>query len=225
MPKPMMLDRSFDLSYVENSKSSEESIENRYETKHIHRDYPQENSDYALGHEVMFDGAQCMRFGKDIIVNVSNQNHQLAFDWLNLHVEDKFRLHKLDKITDNHIDTTIVPLKPGKLLMRSPKDIEKLPKPLQKWDVIYSPEPKKRNFPSYDEDDWVLSSDNIDMNVLSIDGDKMIVNSLFPELIKTLEKEGFTPIPVRHRHRQLVSGGFHCFTLDTVREGGLEDYF
>ena len=35
---------------------------------------------------------------------------------------------------------------------------------------------------------------------------------------------GFTVVPVRHRHRRLFGGGFHCFTLDTVRAGGCEEY-
>ena len=42
---------------------------------------------------------------------------------------------------------------------------------------------------------------------------------------RTPEQHGFTPIPLRHRHRRLFGGGFHCFTLDTVRDGGPEDYF
>ncbi|MEK8174880.1 hypothetical protein NKH77_54960 [Streptomyces sp. M19] len=45
-----------------------------------------------------------------------------------------------------------------------------------------------------------------------------------PELMRELERHGFTVVPVRHRHRRLFGGGFHCFTLDTVREGGPEDY-
>ncbi|QEP42216.1 hypothetical protein D5085_03130 [Ectothiorhodospiraceae bacterium BW-2] len=109
--------------------------------------------------------------------------------------------------------------------MRSPDDVKKLPAALQKWDIIYVPQPSMKNFPNYEKDDLVLSSNLIDANVFSVDGDKLIVNSLYPELIKLLEQHKFTPIPVQHRHRQLVSGGFHCFTLDTVREGGLERYF
>ncbi|MGW0735599.1 hypothetical protein [Streptomyces sp. NPDC002851] len=70
-----------------------------------------------------------------------------------------------------------------------------------------------------------LTSLYIDMNVLSIDESTVIANSEAPRLVRTLEKHGFTVIPVRHRHRRLFSGGFHCFTLDTVRAGsGAEDY-
>lgn len=42
--------------------------------------------------------------------------------------------------------------------------------------------------------------------------------------MRTLEKHRFTVVPVRHRHRRLFGGGFHCFTLDTVRAAGPEDY-
>jgi glycine amidinotransferase len=222
MPRPMMTDRSFDLSYIE---TTEEHGAVPYDLANMQRDYPQAASPYDVGPEMLFDGAQCMRFGEDWIVNVSNRNHELGFEWLQRHLAGKIRMHKLDKITDSHIDTTVVPLRPGTLLMRTRDDLHKLPAELQKWDVIIAPEPNLRNFPDYDNDDLVLSSNMIDANVLSIDGDKLIVNSLFPELMRELEKHGFTLIPVRHRHRQLVSGGFHCFTLDTVREGGYEKYF
>lgn len=52
----------------------------------------------------------------------------------------------------------------------------------------------------------------------------MIVNDACLGLIRTLGDHKFTVVPVRHRHRRLFGGGFHCFTLDTVRTGGPEDY-
>jgi glycine amidinotransferase len=60
--------------------------------------------------------------------------------------------------------------------------------------------------------------------VLSIDESTVMVNDACKTLIHTLEERGFTVVPVRHRHRRLFGGGFHCFTLDTVRTGGAEDY-
>ena len=91
--------------------------------------------------------------------------------------------------------------------------------------IIYPPEPKDRIFPAYTDDELLLTSKYIDLNVLSIDTERVMVNAWFPELMKTLEQHKFTPIPVQHRHRRLFGGGFHCFTLDTVRDGGPEDYF
>ncbi|MEU0222486.1 inosamine-phosphate amidinotransferase 1, partial [Streptomyces sp. NPDC006265] len=69
-----------------------------------------------------------------------------------------------------------------------------------------------------------IGSRYMDINLLSVDENTVVVNSLYPELIEVLEARGFTVVPVRHRHRRLFGGGFHCFTLDTVRRGGPEDY-
>ncbi len=214
MPKPIMTDRSFDTSYI-----SGQNVPAMQEV------YPQNESEFDIGFEMMFDAAQCIRFGKDVLINVATKNHYLAYEWLQRHFAGQFNFHMLYQFADNHIDSIILPLKPGTLLLRNPQFLERLPEPLQKWDIIYPPEPTENIFPTYEADDLILTTKYIDLNVLSIDEEKIIVNSLFPELIKTLEKHGFTPIPVRHRHRRIFGGGFHCFTLDTVREGSLEDYF
>ncbi|AOY81163.1 glycine amidinotransferase [Moorena producens JHB] len=217
MPMPMMTDRSFDLSYVDYIGQDMYSSQTLYQ---------QEPSEFDVGYEIMIDGAQCLRFGKDVLVNVATKNHELGLQWLERHLGDRFRLHRLYRLTDNHIDSYILPLRPGTLLLRNPDVLKVLPEPLQKWDVIYPPEPTENLFPAYEDDDLILTSKYIDLNVLSIDQEKVIVNSLNPNFIKTLEQHGFTPIPVRHRHRRLFAGGFHCFTLDTVRAGSTcEDYF
>jgi glycine amidinotransferase len=212
MPKPMMLDKSFDLAYVKSKTPGAERL------------YPQENHPYHAGYEFMFDAAQCIRFGKDVLINVANENHHMAFSWLERHLEGKFNLHKVS-IADNHIDSIIMPLRPGTMLLRDKSYLPLLPKPLQKWDVLYPPEPGKQLFPHYNSSELILTSKYIDLNILVVDGDKVIVNSAYEELTRMLEKNGFTPIPVQHRHRRLFGGGFHCFTLDTVRDGGCEDYF
>ena len=215
MPRPMMTDRSFDTSYV--SGQSVPALE---------AVYAQSASPFDVGFEMMFDAAQCIRFGQDVLVNVSTENHALGVEWLKRHFEGRFRFHTLCGFADNHIDSIVLPLRPGVLLLRHPRFREKLPAPLQKWDVIYPPEPTDNIFPQYESDDLMLTSKYIDLNVLSLDEETVLVNSLFPELVKTLERHGFTAVPVRHRHRRLFGGGFHCFTLDTVRAGSArEDYF
>lgn len=216
MPKPIMTDCSFDLSYVKDNGRDMVATE---------AVYGQEPSEFDVGLEMMIDAAQCIRFGKDILVNVATKNHEMGLQWLEGHLGDRFRFHRVYRMTDNHIDSIVLPLRPGFLLLRAPHFFDMLPEPLKKWDVIYPPEPTENIFPTYEEDDLILTSKYIDLNVLSVDENTVIVNALFPELIKTLEKYGFTAVPVRHRHRRLFGGGFHCFTLDTVREGSLEDYF
>ncbi|CUU60917.1 glycine amidinotransferase [Parafrankia irregularis] len=179
----------------------------------------------GLGLELVFDGAQCMRLGRDVLVNVANRNHELALRWLTVNFPH-MRFHRLDGIADNHIDSVVVPLRPGLMLLRSPKYLAFLPKEMQAWDVIYPPETDESTFPKYDDFGFVIpiASRYIDINVLSIDEETVVVNSHYPELISVLEGRGFTVVPVRHRHRRLFGGGFHCFTLDTVRAGGCEDY-
>jgi glycine amidinotransferase len=99
-----------------------------------------------------------------------------------------------------------------------------MPTQFQNWKYIIPPPPASGAFPTYNQDDLVLTSPYIDLNVLSISPDTILANKDCTGLIKILEQEGFNVIPVQHRHRRLFGGGFHCFTLDTIREGGLEDY-
>jgi N-dimethylarginine dimethylaminohydrolase len=179
----------------------------------------------GLGLEMIFDGAQCMRLGRDVLVNVANHNHELALRWLRLNMPN-LRFHRLNGIADNHIDSVVVPLRPGLMLLRSPSYRQFLPEAMQSWDVIYPPSTDESAFPDYSSFGFVIpiASRYIDINVLSVNENTVIVNSAYPELIQILEKRGFTVVPVRHRHRRLFGGGFHCFTLDTVRAGGCEDY-
>lgn len=213
MPRPLMTDASFDTSYANSSVGGP--------TEPINDVQP---SPYDVGYEMMFDGAQCLRLGRDVIANISTANHALAVDWLERHFEGRFRFHRVHRLSDSHIDSMVLALRPGVLLVRSLEVLEKLPEPLRKWKAIVPPPPEVNAFPQYDDDDLVLTSKFIDLNVLSVSPDTVLVNAACPELIKTLEANGFTVVPVQHRHRRLFGGGFHCFTLDTVRDGGPEDY-
>ena len=78
--------------------------------------------------------------------------------------------------------------------------------------------------PTYDRDDSILTSPYVDLDVLSIDEETVMVNEACPEPAAELQRHGFSVVPVGHRHRKLLGGGSRCFTLDTVRTGGLEDY-
>ncbi|MFD5463748.1 glycine amidinotransferase [Kitasatospora sp. NPDC127059] len=214
MPRPLMTDASFDLSYARTSTVGGP-------TEPIADPQP---SPYDVGFEMMFDGAQCLRLGRDLVVNISTANHALACDWLERHLEGRFRIHRVHQLSDSHIDSMVLALRPGTLLVRSEKVAEKLPEALRSWDLIVPPAPEGNNFPQYGDDDLILTSPFIDLNVLSAGPDTVLVNEACPELMRKLERHGFTVVPVRHRHRRLFGGGFHCFTLDTVRDGGPEDY-
>ena len=193
MPKPMLTDNSFDVSYQEKQGFEVEKQDNPYD----------------IGYEIMLDGAQCLRFNQDIVVNCSNKNHLLGVEWLKRHLTD--RIFHVIRMTDNHIDSTMLPLREGTLLVNPRKfKPDELPYFLKKWKRIVAPEPEHQ--------DTLLASKYIDMNVLSLDPQKVMVSSSYTSLIRVLEKNGFIPVPVQLRHRRLFGGGFHCITLDTIRD-------
>ena len=216
MPRPTLTDASFDLSYAQSAATTlggpTESVTD-----------PQP-SPYDVGIEMMLDGAQVLRLGQDLIVNIAQANHRLAVDWLERQVAGRFRIHRMWRMADNHIDSMLLALKPGVFLARHAGLRDVLPVPFQNWKFIVPPEPEPGQFPVYTDSELLLTSPYIDINVLSVDERRVLVNANCTGLIKTLEGEGFTVIPVRHRHRRLFGGGFHCFTLDMRRAGGLVDY-
>jgi glycine amidinotransferase len=193
VPKPMLTDNSFDISYQLK--------------KGVH--YEKQANHFDIGYEILFDGAQCLKFNKDIVINCSNENHLLGAQWLKRHLQG-YDVH-IVRMVDNHIDSTMLPLREGVLLVNPRKFKEEhLPDFLKKWDRIVAPEPEHQQ--------TLLASKYIDMNVLSIDPQKVMVSSNYTPLIRLLEQNGFTPVPVQLRHRRLFGGGFHCITLDTIRK-------
>jgi glycine amidinotransferase len=208
-PRPMMTDMSFDYSYVQRVSPG--------------REFEKNPTPFDIGFEMMLDAAQCMRFGQDIVINVSNENHRLACSWLRSVLPDA-RFHEIC-ITDSHIDGRLVPLRPGKLLIdaRMITSPDMLPEALRKWDII-PVTAKELSAEAYEYENISLASIAIDINVLSIDEDRVIVNKAAKGVIKLLERHGFTPIPVSFRHGRVLGGAFHCVTLDVRRRGECERF-
>lgn len=200
-PRPVMTDESFDHSYVDGKASN--TLNPRF--------------------EIMFDAAQCLRFGRDILFNTSNANHRLGLQWLRRELGEEFRIHEVSMV-DNHLDGGIMPLRPGKMLIndRVRDKLHLLPAPLQKWDKLYLPD---KDTSRYSPEDLLLASQHITVNVLSVDENNVILNDYATETIRLLEREGFTPIPIRFRHSRVFGGGIHCVSLDIRRRESLEDYF
>jgi len=92
--------------------------------------------------------------------------------------------------------------------VRSREVADYLPEAMRNWDMIVAPEPTKNSFPAYNDDDLLLSSLYIDVNVLSVAPDVVLVNDACPELARILEQYSFQVVPVRRRHRRIFGGGF-----------------
>ena len=209
-PRPMMKDSSYDLSYVKNNIN----IENKL----IETQAPE-------NFEIMFDAAQCLKFGKDILINVSNQNHELGLRWLKSFLGDQYRFHSV-KLCDHHIDGMIMPIAPGRALINSgtmPELIHLLPEPLRKWELIQVNVECRENYLTN------LASVNIYANVLPIGPNNIIIFNETDKpdttFTKVLEQRKINYTHVRLRHSRLFGGGAHCATLDLIRDEVLEDYF
>lgn len=195
--------------------------------------------------EILFDAANTVRMGKDLLYLVSSSGNYAGAKWLQGVVGDEYRVHTTEDIyRSSHIDSTVLCLKPGMVLLNSARVTEKTCPPIfDNWDKIYfsdvAPTPEAElNFQKDVRDDITkqlkamgfetglgdMCSPWVGMNVLSLDPDTVIVDERQTELIKVLEKNKMTVVPIRMRHIYTQGGGLHCATLDTVRDSKLEDY-
>ncbi len=173
--------------------------------------------------QIAFDAADFVRFGKDILVQKSNVTNAMGIEWVRRHLGPEFTVHEVefDDAHPMHIDTTIVPLCPGKLLINPTwVDKSKLPDLFKDWEIIEAPAPVFTN-----DSALFFSSDWLTMNFLSIDEKRIIVEENEKPLIDLLKKHGFEPIPIPFRNFYPFGGSMHCATTDIRRRGKLEKYF
>lgn len=194
-PKPRLLD-----SIYNNSDQSQSAI----------REY-----------EPVFDAANCLRIGYDIIYLVSDTGNELGALWLQTLLGSKFRVHPCKNLyASTHIDTTLTLLRPG-LVLVNPSRVNKdnLPKIFKKWKVLLAPEPIDVGYTGV-----AYGSAWISLNLFMLSPYIAVVEKSQKSLIKMLEDNGIDCIPLQWRHGRTLGGGFHCVTLDVRRRGKLEDY-
>ncbi len=194
--------------------------------------------------EILFDAANVIRIGQDVLFLVSSTGNRLAGRWLQQILGSKYRVHVTNAYRSSHLDSTILPLKPGLVLLNSARvNSENCPAVFERWeklyfrDVVPVPEPEVAfhrdvRLPVFHELAAIGVGSNLEhisspwagLNVLSVSPETVLVHDLQRPLIDVLEQRGMTVIPIRMRHCYSMLGGLHCTTLDTVREGELADY-
>jgi glycine amidinotransferase/scyllo-inosamine-4-phosphate amidinotransferase 1 len=166
--------------------------------------------------------------------------------WLQSILGEQYRVHiTKDIYRSSHIDSTIMCLKPGLVMLNSARVKEKnCPDIFYKWDRIWfenvapttkeeltfqkevrEPIAKELESLGFKTNLRDLASPWVGMNFLSIDPETVIVDKRQTKLIKILESYKFKIVAVRMRHIYTQGGGLHCATLDTVRDSKLESYF
>jgi len=194
---------------------------------------------------ILFEAANTVRMGRDLLYLVSSSGNYNGARWLQSVLGDEYRVHTTEEIyRSSHIDSTVLCLRPGVVLLNSARVNERTcPALFDKWDKLYfsdvAPIPQAELSFQAEVRDPIgarlealgfhtnlgeMASAWVGMNVLSLDPDTVLVDERQTELIRLLESRRFTVVPVRMRHMYTQTGGIHCSTLDTVRDGGLESY-
>ena len=186
--------------------------------------YSRENLDTntLTEYEPAFDAANCIRCGKDIFYLVSNSGNRMGAKWLQSTLGEKYKVHIMDNIYAYvHVDTTILPLAPGRVLLNPSRvNHSNLPEYFKNWEKIWATDPVPTDY----IEDWAPASPWIGMNILSLDEKTVAVEERQLPLIKQLEQKGFDVLSVKIRHTRTLSGGPHCVTLDTIRDDEYGDY-
>ena len=172
--------------------------------------------------EPLFDAANVLRAGRDILYLVSCSGNRMGCEWLQRALGDEYRVHPLAGIYEGtHIDTTINLLGPGVALL-NPERIQhdSIPSFLRNWEVVWAPEMVDTGHA------WSYPRASLwsGMNFLMVRPDLAIVNAAQLPMIRLLERRGIDVLPLQLRHCLTMSGNFHCVTLDVRRRGELEDY-
>lgn len=203
-PKPQLLDSLYDYDF----RAPEKEQPLRYVINES---------------ELVFDAADFVRCGRDIFVTKSNVTNSFGIAWVRRHLGEKYSIHEIASKcpTPMHIDSTFMPLAPGKVLVNPEYiNIDNLPKVLKSWDILVAPQPDP-------VDGYILSmcSKWISLNVLMLDEKRVIVEKSQASMIKALKNWGFEPITCSFMNYGLFGGSFHCATLDIRRKGKLQSYF
>jgi glycine amidinotransferase len=215
-PKPRLTDRSYKDDWWDewNAMSNSEQLEKA------------ERGDWILTEkEPLFDAADVVRFGRDLIVQKSMVTNDAGIDWLGRHFPNH-RVHKVGRreLLPWHLDSTLVPLRPGLALVnptRPPlneKELEFFEK--NDWELVEAPKSLLQEKQPYDFCSWWLN-----MNTLSLGPNTVCVEASETPVMELLDIRGFEVVPVPFYDVSPFGGGLHCCTADVYRTGTMQDYF
>lgn len=188
------------------------------------RDQEIEGFDYVLDrkHQIIhmprdqgmvLDAANVCRLGSTWLFLESASGNKKAYDWLCAQFPD-VTIELCNFYAGVHIDSTIVPLSEGLVLLNASRVNESnCPRVFDSWEKIYVQDVVEQGFYQYP-----YASKWIAMNMLSVDPNTVIIDRHQTDLIRLLEQKNFSVIPLELRHSRTLGGGFHCVTLDLVRE-------
>jgi len=173
-----------------------------------------------------FDAASFTRCGRDIFWQPDMVSNCAGAEWVQRAIGPEYRIHRVEfeDRYPQHIDTTLVPLRP-KLAMINP---ERPPRAgalrlfeQSGWRLVLPPPSVRAGLPApaRDVSNWIA------MNVLVLDPETVLVEAAEDPLAEFMEKLSFQVVRTEFDKVYKFGGGFHCCTLDLRRDGRLQSYF
>ena len=159
------------------------------------------------------DAANVCRMGDKWLYLESPSGNRKAYDWLVRSLPD-IDIELVNFYSGVHIDSTICPLREGFVVLNASRvNQQNCPRAFDGWTKLWVQDCVPQSFYEYP-----YASKWIGMNMLSVDPNTVIVDRAQIDLIEDLERAKFTVIPLELRHSRTLGGGFHCVTLDLVRD-------
>lgn len=180
-------------------------------------DYVYQNAQEVLymprHQDMILDAANICRLGDTWLYLESPSGNRKAYDWLCGQFPD-INIELVNFYSGVHIDSTICPLREGFVVLNASRvNPNNCPKAFDGWTKLWVTDVEAQSFYEYP-----YASKWIGMNMLSVDPNTVIVDRQQHKLIEDLERAKFTVIPLQMRHARTLGGGFHCVTLDLIRE-------
>lgn len=174
--------------------------------------------------EPCFDAACFTRFGRDIFWQPDLVSNELGKAWLARHLGPEYRIHRVrfqDRFPE-HIDATLVPLRPGLVLTNPAHPCLDDTMSLfteNRWELVPAVRSVRPFSAAMNVSHW------ISMNILSLDERTVVVEAEEAPMIRLLESLGCRVLPCPFDAVYKFGGSFHCCTVDIRRRGELQCYF
>lgn len=165
------------------------------------------------GFGYVLDAANVLRLGPENLLFLKSASGNLeSYQWL-CNTFPYAKIELCDFYAGVHIDSTIMPLREGLVLLNASRVTEQnCPRVFDNWEKIWVDDCVARDFYQYP-----YASKWIGMNLLVVDKHTVIVDRLQQPLIAVLKQHNFEVIELELRHSRTLGGGFHCVTLDLSR--------
>jgi scyllo-inosamine-4-phosphate amidinotransferase 1 len=161
----------------------------------------------------VLDAANVCRLDDTLLMLESASGNHKAYEWLSDTFAD-LTVERCNFYAGVHIDSTVVPLREGLVMLNASRVTEEnCPQVFRRWEKIWVDDVVAQNFYQYP-----YASKWIAMNMLVVDPHTVIVDQRQTELAAVLKKHQFNVVPLELRHSRTLGGGFHCVTLDLIRQ-------